>query len=565
MPLVKASVGEHLLKLETMILEIFVSSPCYELRDLRAAIKAFLEDLGIEPMLSDDKGFPRFQGLKPYVSCLKVLDDCPMAIGVIERNYGAKFADWSPYPQYAGLSPTHAELRHALAGKKRLLLYVHRDTLAVYEQWRKNRESFEGIELQNGLSRDTLLLISELKRHDPAPWIESYEDVSSILKSLKKVLVSEIYQSLMEQKKRDEDAAQYLLKKIFELSPELRNKVEAGVSSELVAAVADLKSQLAGLEAKVKTEGEASKGVIARLNSDKETLADKIRVKEAEVAAAKVTLFLAATKDAGWLKLIRTRLMDKQPGRVPFHNDQEVALRGYHCTNLRDVQPKLTCVTWEKLPLPEGGLYRGYKTALIFQGTGFAPGVVWATRPKGSGGGAAHWQQPSTYFGDYLEVSVNEDPFESPLSYKNTEFCVRNPNGKTSEWVGFSYPFDMPALKKILADNADAGKKLLATKQFKEAVEPLRKAYVFSDRINGGSHELTRELHQLHETALDQRTLVGLRFKPGTKVRVVSGANKGKRAIIDRIHTRCSSPYLLKDDGAAEFFAADAEVELDIV
>lgn len=548
-----------------MTLEIFVSSSCYELRDLRASIKAFLEGLGIEPMLSDDKGFPRYQGLKPYVSCLKVLEDCPMAIGVIERHYGAKFADWAPYPQYAELSPIHAELRHALAVKKRLLLYVHRDTLAVYEQWRKNRESFEGIDLQNGLSKDTLLLIAELKRLDPAPWIESYEDVTSILQSLKKVLVTEIYQSLMEQKRRDEDAAQYLLKKIFELAPEVRNKVEAGVSSELVTAVGELKAELVSLEAKAKTEGEASKEVIARLNEEKTALADKIRAKEAEVAAAKFTLLLAATKDAGWLKLIRTRLMDKQPGRVPFHNDQEVALRGYHCTNLRDAQPKLTRVTWEKLPPPEGGLYRGYKTAVVFYGAGFAPGVVWATRSKGSGGGAAHWQQPSTYFGDYLEVSVNEDPFESPLSYKNTEFCVRNPNGKSSEWVGFSYPFDMPALEKILADNAVAGKKLLTAKQFKEAVEPLRKAYVFSDRINGGSHELTRELCQLHETALDQKTLVGLRFQPGTKVRVVAGVNKGREGVIELIKTRCASPYQIKDGEAPQFFAADAEVELDEV
>lgn len=550
-----------MVKLQPMTLEIFVSSTCYELRDLRAAIKAFLEDLGIAPMLSDDKGFPRYP-VKPYVSCLKVLDDCPMVIGVIDRNYGTAFPDWTPFAQYNGLSPTHAELRHALATKKRLLLYVHRDTLAVYEQWRRNRDSFEGIALQNGLSKDTLLLISEIKRHDPAPWIESFVDVTSILESLKKVLISEIYQSLMDQKKRGEDEADYLLKKIFELSPEVRNKVEAGVSSELVAAVVDLKAQLADLEAKAKTEGEASKDVIASLNRDKETLADKIRAKETEVAAAKISLFLAATKDASWLKIIRTRLMDKQPGRVPFHNDQEVALRGYHCSNLRDAQPKLIRVTWEKLPPPEGGLYRGYKAALVFHGTGFAPGVVWATRQMG-GGGTAHWQQPSTYFGDYLEVSTNEDPFEAPLSYKNTEFCVKNPNGKFSEWVGFSYPFDLPALGKILTDNADVGKKLLAANQFKESVEPLRKAYVFSDRINGGSHELTRELHQLHETALDQRTLVDLRFKPGTRVRVVSGTNNGKRAVIERIQTRCTSPYVLRDGGATEFFAADSEVEVD--
>lgn len=542
-----------------MTLEIFVSSACYELRDLRASIKAFLEGLGIKPMLSDDTGFPDYPGVSPYVSCLKVLEDCPMAIGVIERHYGAKFADWAPYAQYAGLSPTHAELRHALATKKRLRVYVHQGTLAVYEQWRKNRD--KGIVFQNGLSEDTLLLIEELKRHKPAPWIEGYDDASSILESLKKVLISEIYQSLMEQQKQNEDAAQYLLKKIFEVSPEVRTKVEAGVSAELVEAVTDLKSQLADLEAKAKTEGEASKAAIEFLNSDKKALGEKIRVKEAQVAAAMLTLVRAATKDAGWLKLIRTRMMDKQPGRVPFHNDEEVALRGYHCSNLRDAEPRLARVTWKALPLSEGGLSRGYKAAIVFEGGGFAPGIVFASRPKGSGVSPSRWQSPNAYFGDYLEVSTGSDPIESPLSYKDVEFCVRNPNGKSSQWVEFSHPFDLPALARIVDESARTGKQLLAERKYREAVEPLRKAYSISVRLNGDAHDLTRELHTLHETALDQRTLVGLRFKPGTKVRVVAGANKGREGVIEEIKTRFASPYQIKDGETPQFFATDSEVE----
>ena len=126
-----------------MSLQIFVSSTCYELRDLRAAIRDFLEDRDMEPMLSNENGFPDHAGFKPYVSCLKVLEDCLMVIGVIDRRYGETFADWEPYPQYKDLSPIHAELRHALITKKRLFLYVHQSTMAIYELWRKDPSIFD--------------------------------------------------------------------------------------------------------------------------------------------------------------------------------------------------------------------------------------------------------------------------------------------------------------------------------------------------------------------------------------------------------------------------------------
>jgi hypothetical protein len=52
------------------ILSVFVSSACDELRDLRAAVPDVLESLGINPQLSEDPGFPRTSGDKPYVTCL---------------------------------------------------------------------------------------------------------------------------------------------------------------------------------------------------------------------------------------------------------------------------------------------------------------------------------------------------------------------------------------------------------------------------------------------------------------------------------------------------------------
>ena len=89
-------------------LQVFLSSACYELRDLRAAVQSWLTGLGLTPLLSDENGFPHYDGLPPYATCLRVLEECPLVIGVIDRQYGHPFDDWGRYEQYRGLSPTHA-------------------------------------------------------------------------------------------------------------------------------------------------------------------------------------------------------------------------------------------------------------------------------------------------------------------------------------------------------------------------------------------------------------------------------------------------------------------------
>ena len=152
----------------------------------------------MHPVLSDEEGFPRRNGLLPYVSCLFALEECPLVIGIIDRQYGTRFNDWGPLSQYQGLSPTHAELRHALEKKKKLLLYIHKDVLTFYEAWRKG-----GLpSMPNGLREDTLQLVKELKLYKPTPWIESFTDAQGVISSLQKNLINEVYSALREQEKQ---------------------------------------------------------------------------------------------------------------------------------------------------------------------------------------------------------------------------------------------------------------------------------------------------------------------------------------------------------------------------
>jgi|ERR1700728_1408397 len=78
----------------SLALQVFVSSACHELRDLRASIRTWLVNLGLTPVLSDEGGFPNVAGMPPYAACLQALEECPLVIGIIDRYYGKTFDDW---------------------------------------------------------------------------------------------------------------------------------------------------------------------------------------------------------------------------------------------------------------------------------------------------------------------------------------------------------------------------------------------------------------------------------------------------------------------------------------
>lgn len=112
---------------------------------------------------------------------------------------------------------------------------------------------------------------------------------------------------------------------------------------------------------------------------------------------------------------------------------------------------------------PPSGLLCGHH----LHGSEFVPGVTWTTRRYGLEGewepGQPHPSMlPNIYYGDYLEVASSDDPIEGPLSQSDYEFQARNPEGQTSEWVRFSYPFDDAMLEKIRIEQLELGRALLA-------------------------------------------------------------------------------------------------------
>lgn len=529
------------------------------MRDLRSSIRDFLQGFGINPELSEAPGFSRASRDKPHVTCLRNLSDCPLVIGVLERKIGVPIDDWSPFMDYNGLRPTHAELRHTLKTGKKLLLYIHSETFSEYNKWKNSTTPYTADAYSAELPM--LELIGEILASDPAPYLETFNDASDVIKSLKLNLINEIYSSLKEQEAQSSNQAEYLTEKILSASPDIQESIQAQLNPDLLTELKKLREDRDRLE-----RGDAGAQPSSQVSSEeRDRLNARISELEEEQKKTRVVLTMAAVRDFTWLEAVRTKMMPPQPSRVPFHNTAEVALRGFHAAAGNNVTPTLKEVTWSKLSYTENGLHRGYRAGLIFKGHNFIPGVTIAWRRTGEGLPAGNtdyfWHLPNIYFGEYLEISTAEDEPESPLSWRGYEFQIKNPTGKKSEWIVFAYPFDDEKLCVTLNENLIEGRRLAADGANQAAIEPLRKAMVFADRMLGADAPLTTEIRREWNMALDNATLDKCRFREGEKVKVVSGEHAGKSGVIEKIGLRHFYPYYIATGDGQTIQAKDDDVE----
>jgi hypothetical protein len=353
---------------------------------------------------------------------------------------------------------------------------------------------------------------------------------------------------------------------VEEASPEIRQRIEAELNPSLVADRDLLQRQLADIENELKrTKGENQEQIV-KLDREKREAQIRLETIAQQLGHARLVLAGAAMKDASWLDFVRRTMIPRQPGRVPFHNSAEVALRGYHAAAGGRQTPVLQEVTWSKLPDVEGELHRGYKAGIIFTGNTFVPGITWTRRRRGESGPPTgnedySWHLPNIYFGDHLEVSVADDEIEGPLSWRDYEFQVKNPEGQTSAWVLFTYPFDEDLLTRIRSESFQRGNELLAAGKAAEAIEPLRKAYVFSNRMQGINHEETVRANSFLQRARDEAALAKLRFRVDEQLTVIAGPHEGKRGAVVKLLLNHVHAYLIKPAVGGEFQASDAQVD----
>ncbi len=110
---------------------LFVSSTCYDLKQVRSDIRQFLEDLGLEPLLSEFDSFPINPDLGTVDNCLKVVESkADIFVLVVGTRYGSTTEHRE--------SITNLEFLTARAAGIPVYAFVMRSVLDILPVWKKN-------------------------------------------------------------------------------------------------------------------------------------------------------------------------------------------------------------------------------------------------------------------------------------------------------------------------------------------------------------------------------------------------------------------------------------------
>lgn len=234
---------------------IFISSTDYNLKDLRAELARFLSELGYRPILSSAEGFPDSSPiLEPWESCLPVLDKCFVMVLIIDGQYGTAL-NWPNYKDIFAeekISPTHGEYVFAHKTRKRMLVFIRKSLMPHYQSYRttiancgndkkKAKEALE-LTLPDYVSFETLDFINKVKITKPIPWINEFDDITSVKKEIQKKMLNELAELFLIKNKHYETVIDSFNKLMDSLSLEEQKKAltKINATKEITEAVEKL-------------------------------------------------------------------------------------------------------------------------------------------------------------------------------------------------------------------------------------------------------------------------------------------------------------------------------------
>lgn len=242
---------------------IFISSTDYNLKDLRAELARFLSELGYRPILSSAEGFPDSSPiLEPWESCIPVLDKCFVMVLIIDGQYGTAL-NWPNYKDFFNdekISPTHGEYIFAHKTRKRMLVFIRKALMPHYQSYRTTIENcgndkakaIEALKptLPDYVTFETLDFINKVKTTKPIPWINEFDDITSVKKEIQKKMLNELAELFLVKNKHFETVIDSFNKVMDSLSLEGQKKALSKINAtkEITEAVDKLEQYKKELE-----------------------------------------------------------------------------------------------------------------------------------------------------------------------------------------------------------------------------------------------------------------------------------------------------------------------------
>jgi hypothetical protein len=162
--------------------KVFLSSTIYDLRDLRSAIKYWLEQSGFDVLASEFSDFPHALDREAIAAALKPIAGCDYYVLLVGTRVGQVLAE-------EDISVTRAEFRHARelrrkTGRPQMLHLVRRE---IYE-------ARQGARPESVKAEDWPRIVSFLKEvgdkgeHGDPNWVSKFDDFRQVVDVLRATL-----------------------------------------------------------------------------------------------------------------------------------------------------------------------------------------------------------------------------------------------------------------------------------------------------------------------------------------------------------------------------------------
>lgn len=156
-------------------LNVFVSSTCYDLNQIRVDLKEQIELLGHTPVLSEYKEFPINPNMNTVENCIEaVKNDADIFILVIGNRYGSEID--------TGRSITNTEF---LAAKEKgipIYIFIDKRILSILSVWKNNKEG----DYSSFVDTTKIFELIDKIRNNTKLWsyeFEKAQEITSIIKT----------------------------------------------------------------------------------------------------------------------------------------------------------------------------------------------------------------------------------------------------------------------------------------------------------------------------------------------------------------------------------------------
>jgi hypothetical protein len=153
---------------------VFVSSTCFDLNQVRADLRKFLVEMGVDPVLSETPAFPVNPQNGPVENCLRAVKErADVFILIIGSRYGSQ--------NESGKSITNLEYIEAKAKGLPIYVFVLRKILDMIPVWKQNRSG----NFNDVVDSVKLFEFVETLQSSQDHWIFPFDEVLHITETLR--------------------------------------------------------------------------------------------------------------------------------------------------------------------------------------------------------------------------------------------------------------------------------------------------------------------------------------------------------------------------------------------